>query len=106
MRKGNGFNPQFNTFNYERNTMENKMTKNLKKIVTLDEKIKKQQEEKERLEELDLKRSYYVSCCIDVWNNFGSTVGLEGVNLDGVEDYIFGSGDFDGCFDWSDSHYE
>ena len=86
--------------------MENKMTKNLKKIVTLDEKIKKQQEEKERLEELDLKRSYYVSCCIDVWNNFGSTVGLEGVNLDGVEDYIFGSGDFHGCFDWNDSPYE
>ena len=83
--------------------MKNYITKNRTKIDKLRVTLEKQREEIRTLEELETKRGHYIDCCIDIWNNFGGELDIEGVNIDGVTNYIFGDGSFEDCFDRSES---
>lgn len=74
-----------------------------KKLDKLEEKKNEIQEQIDEIKKLFLKSSYYHDCIMDVWmhKNYEYS-NVEGVNLDGVDELIFGKGNFEDCFDMSE----
>ena len=61
------------------------------------------EEQIKELDNLSEKRSHFNECLREVVSSFGSSTEIRGIDDDGLDNYIFGDGDFDDCFDLTDT---
>jgi len=74
--------------------MKDSYTNHRRKIEKVTEKLDKLKEELRELEDLEIKRGYYMDCLSNCYDMFSGDYNIEEVSLDGVSDYIYGDGIF------------